>query len=113
MLLPWCNGNKANSAAMGVATANKALGNPTRIAKIARLDALVGATVMSSDRKMIGMVEDVAEAPNNKIDVTIRLNAALRAPVPTVTVQMKMPDKNPKSMRLDFNAERFLKIVSG
>ncbi len=84
----------------------------TSISKV-KLTDMLGATVLTSDRKVVGMVENVSEGPNGTVDSVIRMNVAFGAERPTLRLRTERPTRDTGKLQLGYTRARLLSQIKG
>lgn len=88
-------------------------GSPTTSVSRVNLADMLGATVLTSDRKVVGMVENVTEGPNGMIDTVIRMNVAFGANRPTVRLRTTRPMRDSDRLQLGYTQAWLLSQIKG
>jgi hypothetical protein len=75
------------------------------------IQVALGATVVTSDRQVVGMIEDVRPATQGKFVATIRMNVAFGAGPRTIQINMPVPKSATDSIRLGFTKSGLLRQI--
>ena len=66
---------------------------------------------MTSDRQVVGMIEDVRPASQGKFVATIRMNVAFGASPRTIQIHMPVPKRATGNIRLGFTKSGLLRQI--
>lgn len=77
------------------------------------IQAALGATVMTADRQVVGMIEDVRPSSQGKFVATVRMNAAFGATPRTIQINMQMPKKETNRIRIGLTKSNLLRQIQG
>ena len=103
-----------NSGTTGSATAavsRSVSGDVTRAAASVPITAALGATVMTTDREVVGMIEDVRPSTQGKFVATIRMNVAFGAQPRTIQIKMPMLKSDTDMIRVGFTKSGLLRQI--
>lgn len=105
-----CIGQTRGPKAGDVASAapRREMSQNSRVKSIASLQNIVGATILTSDRQVVGMVEAVHPASIGKFVATIRMNAAFGANAPVIQLTMQLPEGRTDRIRIGFTKRALL-----
>ncbi len=85
--------------------------NPTQKTKaisIASLKDILGATILTADRQIVGTVKNVRPAAIGKFVATIQMNSTLGADAPMLQLTMQMPTDRTDRIRIGFTKRALL-----
>lgn len=94
-------------------TRRTARDNATVPAGILPIRSALGATVITSDRHVVGMIEDVRPSSQGKFVATIRMNVAFGADRPTIQINLPAPKKETDSIRLGYTKSGLMQQLQG
>ena len=103
-----------DSGTTGSATAavsRSVSGDVTRAAASVPITAALGATVMTTDREVVGMIEDVRPSTQGKFVATIRMNVAFGAQPRTIQIKMPMLKSDTDMIRVGFTKSGLLRQI--
>ncbi|MCR8826751.1 hypothetical protein [Pseudosulfitobacter koreensis] len=103
-------GTQTATSSQGRSSTN---GSPMISVSRVNLADMLGATVLTSDRKVVGMVENVTEGPNGTIDTVIRMNVAFGANRPTVRLRTTRPMRDSDRLQLGYTQAWLLSQIKG
>ena len=86
-------------------------GDVTRAAASVPITAALGATVMTTDREVVGMIEDVRPSTQGKFVATIRMNVAFGAQPRTIQIKMPMLKSDTDMIRVGFTKSGLLRQI--
>lgn len=86
-------------------------GDVTRAAASVPITAALGATVMTTDREVVGMIEDVRPSTQGKFVATIRMNVAFGAQPRTMQIKMPMLKSDTDMIRVGFTKSGLLRQI--
>lgn len=106
-----------NTAAAVGARAGKmpetaAFSSQARLKPQTSIDNFLGATIMTSDREVVGMIEKVRGGADGKMIATVRMNAAFGANGRTIQLRLQAPGKDPDLIRLGFTKTSLLARIN-
>jgi len=90
-----------------------ASGTQARVKSIVSINDFLGATVVTSDREVVGMVEKIRAGGNGNFLATVRMNAAFGAPKSTIQLSLKGPKGDPDMIRIGFTKVSLLTRING
>lgn len=103
-----------DSGTTGSATAavsRSVSGDVSRAAASVPITAALGATVMTTDREVVGMIEDVRPSTQGKFVATIRMNVAFGAQPRTIQIKMPMLKSDTDMIRVGFTKSGLLRQI--
>ena len=103
-----------DSGTTGSATAavsRSVSGDVTRAAASVPITAALGVTVMTTDREVVGMIEDVRPSTQGKFVATIRMNVAFGAQPRTIQIKMPMLKSDTDMIRVGFTKSGLLRQI--
>ena len=86
-------------------------GDVTRAAASVPITAALGVTVMTTDREVVGMIEDVRPSTQGKFVATIRMNVAFGAQPRTIQIKMPMLKSDTDMIRVGFTKSGLLRQI--
>jgi hypothetical protein len=86
-------------------------GDVSRAAASVPITAALGATVMTTDREVVGMIEDVRPSTQGKFVATIRMNVAFGAQPRTIQIKMPMLKSDTDMIRVGFTKSGLLRQI--
>ncbi|KAJ31408.1 hypothetical protein [Sulfitobacter pontiacus] len=86
-------------------------GDVSRAAASVPITAALGATVMTTDREVVGMIEDVRPSSQGKFVATIRMNVAFGAQPRTIQIKMPMLKSDTDMIRVGFTKSGLLRQI--
>ena len=103
-----------DSGTTGSATAavsRSVSGDVSRAAASVPITAALGVTVMTTDREVVGMIEDVRPSTQGKFVATIRMNVAFGAQPRTIQIKMPMLKSDTDMIRVGFTKSGLLRQI--
>ena len=101
------------AAATGAMSNAAASGTQARVKSIVSINDFLGATVVTSDREVVGMVEKIRAGGNGNFLATVRMNAAFGAPKSTIQLSLKGPKGDPDMIRIGLTKVSLLTRING
>ena len=102
----------AVGASAGTMSETAAFSSQARLKPQTSIDDFLGATIMTSDREVVGMIEKVRGGADGKIIATVRMNAAFGANGRTIQLRLQAPEKDPDLIRLGFTKTSLLARIN-
>ncbi|GLO78571.1 hypothetical protein [Sulfitobacter pontiacus] len=103
--------NSGTTDSTTAAVSRSVSGDVTRAAASVPITAALGATVMTTDREVVGMIEDVRPSTQGKFVATIRMNVAFGAQPRTIQIKMPMLKSDTDMIRVGFTKSGLLRQI--
>ena len=103
--------NSGTTGSTTAAVSRSVSGDVTRAAASVPITAALGATVMTTDREVVGMIEDVRPSTQGKFVATIRMNVAFGAQPRTIQIKMPMLKSDTDMIRVGFTKSGLLRQI--
>ena len=103
--------NSGTTDSTTAAVSRSVSGDVTRAAASVPITAALGATVMTTDREVVGMIEDVRPSTQGKFVATIRMNVAFGAQPRTIQIKMPMLKSDTDMIRVGFTRSSLLRQI--
>ena len=101
------------AAATGAMSNAAASGTQARVKSIVSINDFLGATVVTADSEVVGMVEKIRAGGNGNFVATVRMNAGFGAPKSTIQLSLKAPKGDPDMIRIGLTKVSLLTRING